>query len=213
MLYDLDDEAPRVRPAGHGMVRSRDGRHPPGFVAMLRELIEERLGLRQERRPLVIMSRATMFVRTTAAFRQPVRHQQPLVRCNIMSHDPPSSASLECASVLSIDEAEIRKHGPGRLPAVGRRQWRAERRLKGRGIDFRTTDAQAAEAAYAAMTEAEFEAINGRQDWANWRTIPALAPGLLPNRPLRIVDLGCGTGGSTRVLAFYASADSKITAY
>lgn len=130
-----------------------------------------------------------------------------------MSDDPPSSASLKCSAVLRIDEREIRTNGPGRLPAVCWRQWRAERKLARRGIAFRTTDVQSAGAAYAAMTEAEFEAVNGRQDWANWRTIPRSLTGLLPNRPLRIVDLGCGTGGSTRVLAFYAPAGSNITGY
>jgi SAM-dependent methyltransferase len=130
-----------------------------------------------------------------------------------MSDDPPSSASLESVSVVSIGEAEIRKHGPGRLPAVCWRQWRTERRLRRLGIDFRTTDVQVAKAAYAAMSELEFEAINGRQDWANWRTIPRSISGLVPGRPLRIVDLGCGSGGSTRVLAFYAPTGSKITAY
>src|SRR5262249_12923252 len=68
-------------------------------------------------------------------------------------------------------------------------------------------------AAYAAMTDAEFAAINGRQDWANWRTIPRALSGHVPDRPLRVLDLGCGTGGSTLVLAFYAPAGSHITGY
>jgi SAM-dependent methyltransferase len=130
-----------------------------------------------------------------------------------MSDDAPSSASLDCLNLLRFGEREIRARGPGRLPAVCWRQWKVERKLAKRGIAFRTTDPHAAEAAYTAMTEVEFEAINGRQDWANWRTIPRSLTGLLPNRPLRIVDLGCGTGGSTRVLAFYAPAGSKITGY
>ena len=63
------------------------------------------------------------------------------------------------------------------------------------------------------MTEDEFDAINGRQEWANWRTIPRSLSGLLPNRPLRIIDLGSGTGGSTRVLAHFAPAGSSIIGY
>jgi SAM-dependent methyltransferase len=68
-------------------------------------------------------------------------------------------------------------------------------------------------AAYAAMSDAEFDAINGMQDWANWRTIPRALSGHVPDRPLRVADLGCGPGSSTRVLAFYCPERSHITGY
>jgi SAM-dependent methyltransferase len=115
--------------------------------------------------------------------------------------------------LLTFAEREIRQHGPGRLLAVCWRQWQAERALARRGIRFRTTDLTALGAAYAAMTEAEFEAINGRQAWANWRTIPRSLSGHVPDRPLRVLDLGSGTGTSTQVLAFYCPAGSRITGY
>jgi SAM-dependent methyltransferase len=115
--------------------------------------------------------------------------------------------------LLHIDERDIRSHGPGRLLAVCWRQWRAERALARRGVHFRTTDLTALGAAYAAMSDREFDAINGRQDWANWHTIPRSLSGHVPDRPLRVLDLGCGTGGSTRVLAFYCAAGSHITGY
>jgi SAM-dependent methyltransferase len=114
---------------------------------------------------------------------------------------------------LVIEDREIRRHGPGNLLAVCWRQWRAEWALASRGIHFRTTDLSGIAAAYAAMTGEEFEAINGRQDWANWRTIPRSLSGQVPDRPLRVLDLGCGTGGSTRVLAFYCPLGSEITGY
>jgi SAM-dependent methyltransferase len=85
--------------------------------------------------------------------------------------------------------------------------------LAARGVHFRTTDPTRAEAAYAAMTDAEFEAINGRQAWANWRTIPRAMSGRVEDRPLVVVDLGCGTGPSTQVLAFYAPFGSIIYGY
>jgi SAM-dependent methyltransferase len=85
--------------------------------------------------------------------------------------------------------------------------------LARRGVHFRATDIETVAAAYRAMSPAEFDAVNGRQEWANWRTIPRALSGRVPNRPLRIVDLGCGTGGSTRVLAFYAPLGSRITGY
>jgi SAM-dependent methyltransferase len=115
--------------------------------------------------------------------------------------------------MLCIAEADIRRHGPGHLLAVALRQWRAERALARRGIHFRTTDADAARAAYAAMADGEFDAINGRQDWANWRTIPRALSGHVPDRPLHVLDLGCGTGSSTRVLAFYCPPGSHLTGY
>src|SRR5262245_8177039 len=98
--------------------------------------------------------------------------------------------------------------------AVCWRQWRAERALARRGIHFRTTDLDQLAQAYAAMSADEFDAINGRQDWANWRTIPrALHTGKLPQRPLDILDLGCGTGSSTQVLAWHCHPRSRILGY
>ena len=115
--------------------------------------------------------------------------------------------------VLHIEENDIRRHGPGNLLGVCWLQWRAERALARRGVHFRTTDVAALAAAYAAMSDGEFDAINGRQDWANWRTIPRSLSGHVPDRPLRVLDLGCGSGGSTRVLAFYCPAGSRVIGY
>ncbi len=115
--------------------------------------------------------------------------------------------------MLKITEREIREHGPGRILVVCWRQWRTERALARRGIRFRATAFDQVLAAYAAMTQDEFDAINGKQDWANWRTIPRALSGHVPDRPLRVLDLGCGTGGSTRVLAFYCPLGSRITGY
>ncbi len=116
-------------------------------------------------------------------------------------------------ALLVISPREIRRHGPGRALSVCWRQWRTEHVLARRGIHFRGTDPATVAAAYAAMTDREFDAINGRQDWANWRTIPRALSGHLPDRPLQVADLGCGTGSSTRVLAFYCPVGSHITGY
>jgi SAM-dependent methyltransferase len=117
------------------------------------------------------------------------------------------------SSILAISEREIRRHGPGPALAVCWRQWQTERQLRRRGIHFRATDPDRVAAAYAAMSPAEFDAINGRQDWANWRTIPRALRGHVPNRPLNVLDLGCGSGGSTQVLAYYCPVGSHITGY
>ncbi len=63
------------------------------------------------------------------------------------------------------------------------------------------------------MAMDDFEGINARQNWVNWQTIPRAMSGLVPNRPLTIMDLGCGIGSSTSVLAFYAPQGSRILAY
>lgn len=115
--------------------------------------------------------------------------------------------------MLQFSETEIRRHGPGRILGVCWRQWRTERALARRGIRFRATDVADVVAAYAAMTQEEFDAINGPQAWANWRTIPRAMSGHVPDRPLRVLDLGCGTGSSTHVLAFYCPVGSQITGY
>lgn len=115
--------------------------------------------------------------------------------------------------MLAVSEREIRQWGPGNVLRVCWRQWRAERQLARRGIHFRDTNLDLMAAAYAAMSVEEFDAINGRQDWANWRTIPRALSGNVPERPLRVLDLGCGSGSSTRVLAFYCPAGSYVTGY
>jgi SAM-dependent methyltransferase len=115
--------------------------------------------------------------------------------------------------MLRIDRREIGRLGPGNLLAVCWRQWRTERALARRGIHFRSTDPEAVVAAYEAMTESEFEAINGRQEWANWRTISRGLSGHVPDRPLSVVDIGCGVGASTCVLAFYCPIGSQIVGY
>ena len=121
------------------------------------------------------------------------------------------AAAPAAAPALRCPPAAVTGAGPGNLAAVVWRQWRAERALAARGVEFRSTDPATVEAAYAAMTAEEFDAVNGRQAWANWRTIPASLDGLVPDAPLKAVDLGCGTGGSTSVLAYCLPDGSEVT--
>jgi len=99
------------------------------------------------------------------------------------------------APVLHLDESAIHRQGPGGILGVCWRQWRTERALARRGVHFRSTDPAICAAAYTAMTADEFDAINGRQEWANWRTIPGAINGRLPDRPLLVLDLGSITKG------------------
>ncbi|MDD5305343.1 MAG: class I SAM-dependent methyltransferase [Elusimicrobia bacterium] len=77
-------------------------------------------------------------------------------------------------------------------------------------LHFRETENARAVRAYCAMTVPEFEGINARQKWANWRSIPRNLHGRLPRRPCRAVDLCSGVGDSTEVLACYLPEGSEI---
>lgn len=64
---------------------------------------------------------------------------------------------------------------------------------------------------YRRMTPSQFACINARQAWANWRTISRNLSGNLPlRRPLSVIDLCCGTGDSTRVLAWWLPPGSRV---
>jgi SAM-dependent methyltransferase len=91
-----------------------------------------------------------------------------------------------------------------------RQLWTEGKLLLIRGISFRSRDNVAAREAYRQMQLVEFEGINARQRWANWRTIPRNLAGRLPERKLFAVDLCCGTGHSTEVLAYYLPEGTKI---
>ena len=54
-------------------------------------------------------------------------------------------------------------------------------------MHFRATEPDLIVAAYTSMTQKEFDAINGRQDWANWRTIPRALSLFLISRNLERV--------------------------
>jgi SAM-dependent methyltransferase len=99
------------------------------------------------------------------------------------------------------------------LPIVAWRQWCAELNLRIRGIDFRKTDPGAVARAYGRMREHEFAEVNGRQAWANWRTIPRHLGRLDRSSAWRVIDLGCGQGDSTQVLACCCPSGSRILGF
>ena len=118
-------------------------------------------------------------------------------------------------AVLRIGDAAIRtlarNRGPRRsLAAICMQHAIAAAKIRGKGIDFRQSRNHLACEAYSRMPVAEFQALNARQAWANWRTIPRNLAGLLPWRPLLVVDLCCGVGDSTEVLAYYCASGSMI---
>ncbi|MCR4294263.1 MAG: class I SAM-dependent methyltransferase, partial [Elusimicrobia bacterium] len=80
----------------------------------------------------------------------------------------------------------------------------------GSRLRFRESENARALRAYCAMSVADFEGVNARQKWANWRTIPRNLHRRLPSRPCRAVDLCSGVGDSTEVLACYLPEGSEI---
>ncbi len=146
--------------------------------------------------------------------RTPSRDDVPLV------HGRREQAPVEAHDALEVvvrfHEREIqaaaRRFGPSSpLPVIFARRTFHELVLRRfRHIRFRTSQNAAALAAYAAMRGDELEEINALQTWASWRTIPRNLNRRLPNRPMRVIDLCCGVGESTTVLAYYCPPGSTI---
>jgi SAM-dependent methyltransferase len=104
-------------------------------------------------------------------------------------------------------------HKPSALevvPQFFRQAWHEARIRAWRHIAFRSRENGKARDAYAAMEAWEFEGVNARQAWANWRTIPKNLTGRAPARPVRALDLCCGTGQSTAVLAYHLEPGTRI---
>lgn len=111
--------------------------------------------------------------------------------------------------------AGLRRVARERLPAglaalCLRQAWAELMVTAARGLRFREGENARAVRAYCAMSAAEFEGVNARQRWANWRTIPRCLEGRLPPRPCRAVDLCAGVGDSAEVLACCLPAGSEV---
>lgn len=118
--------------------------------------------------------------------------------------------------LLRISERAIRRaahdHGQGfNLPLIAVRQAVSEAWVRAiRKASFRSSANDRALQGYGAMSAREFMGVNARQRWANWRTIPRNLHLACPARPLRCLDLCCGTGDSTQVLAWHLPVGSRI---
>jgi len=123
-----------------------------------------------------------------------------------------TATSSERLSLSNADlTAAISAAGPtATLPAIILAHALTTLRLAFAGVRYLCQGDAVAES-YRRMTTAEFALINARQEWANWRTIPRNLTGHLPvDRPLTVVDLCCGMGDSTCVLAWWLPAGSRI---
>lgn len=93
------------------------------------------------------------------------------------------------------------------------RQFKTERDLRKRQVHYRTTEVDRVAAAYGSMSADEFDSINGPQEWQNRRVIPRVIRSLGLRDPLLAVDLGCGSGQSSQVLAAQLPAGSTLLGY
>jgi SAM-dependent methyltransferase len=121
----------------------------------------------------------------------------------------------EAAEIDGAARARYRRTARERLGAglagLFLKQAWAEFRVTVRGrLRFRDPRNAGAVRAYRAMSVADFEGINARQKWANWRVIPRNLHGRLPDRPCRAVDLCSGVGDSTEVLACCLPPGSEV---
>lgn len=125
-------------------------------------------------------------------------------------HNEPNAATEGWDERSIQDLARARMEGYG-FPRIFLMQAWTEWRLRWFGsLNFRRRENENARAAYERMGVGDFEWINARQRWANWRTIPRSLNGLLPSRPIFALDLCCGTGHSTEVLSCYLPEGSRI---
>jgi SAM-dependent methyltransferase len=87
------------------------------------------------------------------------------------------------------------------------------RRLRTRHMTIRSRDPDLLERTYGAMTDEEFGDVNGPQELLNEFVIPRALRGFRRDRPWRIVDLGCGNGGSSAILARLAPPRATLIGY
>jgi SAM-dependent methyltransferase len=124
---------------------------------------------------------------------------------------PAHPESVLCFSRRTIRRVARREGPQGSIARLCIRQMLREASLKlSRGINFRSHRNADACAAYDAMAVDDFRLVNIRQAWANWRTIPRNLSGILPARPVFAVDLCCGIGDSSAVLAYYCAPGSQV---
>lgn len=120
------------------------------------------------------------------------------------------------SEILILDEKNVRtvaynRMGRRNILHLAARQAVSEQLTRLRTqLSFRSRQNDGATRAYCAMTAREFEGINARQRWANWRTIARNLSTRVPARPLKALDLCCGVGHSTEVLASFLAPGSRI---
>lgn len=129
--------------------------------------------------------------------------------------DITTAASFSTTYTVQVDKYVIAKAAREQIQEslIGiflRQAWTEFQLSVFKRVNFRKNQNEDAVRAYSAMSISEFEGINARQRWANWRTIPRNLNGQLNNTPCRAIDLCSGIGDSAQVLAYYLPAGSEI---
>ncbi|MFG0330343.1 MAG: class I SAM-dependent methyltransferase [Phycisphaerales bacterium] len=126
------------------------------------------------------------------------------------------TASTRHDDWFRIEESDIRRVANARGPRVSlvtivvRQAWAEFHARVLDHAEFRRRRNELATEGYHRMSVHDFSWVNARQAWANWRTIPrSLRAAALPS-PVAAIDLCCGVGDSTAVLAAWLPSGSSI---
>lgn len=117
---------------------------------------------------------------------------------------------------LNIPERRIQelsqRFAPTRalIPAVLKQCWVEWLSRIIRGANIRTLDNRHVLKAYEKLTPNELRSVNMRQHWAAWRAIPRSLSSVVVDQPVAAIDLCCGLGESTRILAHFLTPGSRI---
>jgi len=106
-----------------------------------------------------------------------------------------------------IPEKLLRADRPGYCDLV-MRFIRQQRVLHEQRIRFRGEDKEFVERAYSEMSDEEFAAVNGRQNWMEERQVGRELDRHVPRDEALILDLGMGPASSTKIIARYAPPTS-----
>lgn len=85
------------------------------------------------------------------------------------------------------------------------------KRISGQGMIG--ADEDAVKEGFAGLSDEQFAQYNFPQLWVERRTIPGAINGRIPSRDAVVLDLGCGPGTSTEVLARFADPSWTILAF
>lgn len=110
----------------------------------------------------------------------------------------------------NVQLTKIKSHTDYSIASLIRLKWKQFKVETLGGYHFRGQEKDFVHHAYNKMDHDTFSAINGAQEWVNWRQIPRALRKRIPKGPAVIVDLGCGPGSSTRILAWYGTPAWRI---
>ncbi|MDX2148171.1 MAG: class I SAM-dependent methyltransferase [Planctomycetota bacterium] len=85
------------------------------------------------------------------------------------------------------------------------------KRIKGQGLIG--ADSWSVATGFESLSPRDFETYNLPQNWVERRTIPRALNRRVPAHNARVIDLGCGPGFSTRIIAHFAQPSWNILGF